>query len=172
VVSEIRILQANDRAVLDNVASGVFDNALDSRLVAEFLGDDRHHLAVAILPPEGANASYRPGVLNRRGASSDARFTESIYGPCRSAVRRAARRECISPGRTMAVERRPRGESPQGMRRTHHAGRAPREPLHYRTAKVRMSSASCGRPRRRDPLDAMVTLWRVRARCSRWDKPL
>jgi aminoglycoside 6'-N-acetyltransferase I len=30
------------------VAPGVFDNVLDPSLVAEFLGDDRHHLAVAI----------------------------------------------------------------------------------------------------------------------------
>lgn len=48
VTSEIKILRSSDQAVLDNVAPGVFDNALDPRLVAEFLGNDRHHLAVAI----------------------------------------------------------------------------------------------------------------------------
>jgi aminoglycoside 6'-N-acetyltransferase I len=45
---EIRILESGDDAVLRNVAPGVFDNALDSALVAEFLHDKRHHLAVAI----------------------------------------------------------------------------------------------------------------------------
>jgi ribosomal protein S18 acetylase RimI-like enzyme len=43
-----KILGAGDRAVLDNVAPGVFDNPLDPRLVAEFMRDDRHHLAVAV----------------------------------------------------------------------------------------------------------------------------
>ena len=33
---------------MDNVAPGVFDNDLDPRLVAEFLSDNRHHLAVAV----------------------------------------------------------------------------------------------------------------------------
>ena len=46
--SEIEVLDANDQAVLDNVASGVFDNSLDPRLVAEFLRDPRHHLVVAV----------------------------------------------------------------------------------------------------------------------------
>ena len=45
---EIRMLTASDRAVLDNVAAGVFDGAIDPRLAAEFLDDPRHHLAVAI----------------------------------------------------------------------------------------------------------------------------
>lgn len=45
---ETRILQAADRGLLNNVAAGVFDNDLDDRLVAEFLADGRHHLAVAI----------------------------------------------------------------------------------------------------------------------------
>ncbi|HKF67706.1 MAG TPA: GNAT family N-acetyltransferase [Vicinamibacterales bacterium] len=44
---EIRILESGDDAVLGNVAPGVFDNALDPALVAEFLNDKRHHLAVA-----------------------------------------------------------------------------------------------------------------------------
>jgi GNAT superfamily N-acetyltransferase len=42
------MLTASDRAVLDNVAADVFDKAIDPRLAAEFLGDPRHHLAVAL----------------------------------------------------------------------------------------------------------------------------
>src|SRR5262252_5743753 len=45
---EIRVLESSDDAVLRNVAPGVFDHALDPALVAEFLHDERHHLAVAI----------------------------------------------------------------------------------------------------------------------------
>jgi hypothetical protein len=48
VAPGIRILNAGDRAVLDNVAPGVFDDMLDPRLVAWSLTDDRRHLAVAI----------------------------------------------------------------------------------------------------------------------------
>ena len=48
MLSETRILRRGDRALLDNVAPGVFDHALEPRLVAEFLDDDRHHLAVAV----------------------------------------------------------------------------------------------------------------------------
>jgi aminoglycoside 6'-N-acetyltransferase I len=44
----IRVLGHGDAAVLDRVADGVFDNAVDARWTAEFLGDPRHHLAVAI----------------------------------------------------------------------------------------------------------------------------
>ena len=44
----MRILRVSDRAQLDNVAPGVFDNDLDPRLVTEFLSDNRHHLAVAV----------------------------------------------------------------------------------------------------------------------------
>jgi hypothetical protein len=46
----IRILGLEDAAVLDRVAPGVFDNAVDPRWAAEFLADSRHHLAVAYLP--------------------------------------------------------------------------------------------------------------------------
>ena len=45
---ELRILDPCDRALLDNVAPGVFDNSVDPTLVVQFLGDHRHHLAVAI----------------------------------------------------------------------------------------------------------------------------
>jgi GNAT superfamily N-acetyltransferase len=43
----VRILGCNDTAVLDRVAPGVFDNAVDPCWAAEFLADTRHHLAVA-----------------------------------------------------------------------------------------------------------------------------
>jgi ribosomal protein S18 acetylase RimI-like enzyme len=42
------MLGAGDVSVLDRVAEGVFDGAIQPALAREFLGDDRHHLAVAI----------------------------------------------------------------------------------------------------------------------------
>jgi len=45
---EFRILQATDAAVLDQVAAGVFDNDVQPALAREFLGDARHHIAVAL----------------------------------------------------------------------------------------------------------------------------
>jgi aminoglycoside 6'-N-acetyltransferase I len=45
---EIRILGSDDSAVLARVATGVFDNDVDSALSSEFLRDPRHHLAVAL----------------------------------------------------------------------------------------------------------------------------
>jgi aminoglycoside 6'-N-acetyltransferase I len=45
----IRLLGPADAALLDNVAPGVFDNAVDMKLTAEFLADPRHHMVVAIL---------------------------------------------------------------------------------------------------------------------------
>ncbi len=44
----IQMLGPADTAVLDNVAPGVFDNAIDPRWMAEFLADPRHHMAVAL----------------------------------------------------------------------------------------------------------------------------
>jgi aminoglycoside 6'-N-acetyltransferase I len=44
----IRLLGPDDAQVLERVAAGVFDNAVDPRWTAEFLNDHRHHLAVAI----------------------------------------------------------------------------------------------------------------------------
>lgn len=60
MASEIKILHSSDRAVLDNVAPGVFDDALDPGLVAEFLSDDRHHLAVAV--DQGQVVGFASGV--------------------------------------------------------------------------------------------------------------
>lgn len=45
----VRILSPHDASVLDSVAPGVFDNAIDPRWTAEFLADPRHHLAVALV---------------------------------------------------------------------------------------------------------------------------
>src|SRR5262249_531689 len=44
----IRLLGPGDASMLDSVASGVFDNAIDRRWTAEFHSYPRHHLAVAI----------------------------------------------------------------------------------------------------------------------------
>jgi GNAT superfamily N-acetyltransferase len=41
-----------DAAVLERVADGVFDNAIDARWTAQFLADPRHHLAVALIDGE------------------------------------------------------------------------------------------------------------------------
>ena len=60
MTTETRILHSSDRAVLDNIAPGVFDYALDPRLVAEFLADDRHHLAVAV--EQGRVIGFASGV--------------------------------------------------------------------------------------------------------------
>ena len=63
---EIRILESGDDAVLRNVAPGVFDNALDPALVAEFLHDKRHHLAVAIDQMQSrVQARFLPLLLQR-----------------------------------------------------------------------------------------------------------
>jgi len=45
---EIRVLRAQDSAVLKAVAADVFDHDIDPRWAGEFLDDPRHHLAVAI----------------------------------------------------------------------------------------------------------------------------
>lgn len=44
---EILLLDAGDETVLSDVAPGVFDGPVQSRLAAEFVADPRHHLAVA-----------------------------------------------------------------------------------------------------------------------------
>jgi GNAT superfamily N-acetyltransferase len=45
---KIQLLGANDAAVLQRVAAGVFDGPVDPRWTTEFLGDARHHIVVAI----------------------------------------------------------------------------------------------------------------------------
>jgi GNAT superfamily N-acetyltransferase len=45
----VRMLCPGDAAVLDCVAPGVFDNAIEPRWTAEFLADPRHHMAVALI---------------------------------------------------------------------------------------------------------------------------
>ncbi len=44
----IRLLQPEDAAVFDRIAPEVFDFAVRPELVAEFLRDPRHHMAVAL----------------------------------------------------------------------------------------------------------------------------
>ena len=44
----IRILGPEDAHLFEHMAPDVFDNEIDARWAAEFLGDPRHHLAVAI----------------------------------------------------------------------------------------------------------------------------
>ena len=46
--AEVRILTPADAALFERIAEGVFDDAVQERLVAEFLADPRHSLAVAI----------------------------------------------------------------------------------------------------------------------------
>lgn len=57
---DIKVLRGSDAAVLDNVAQDVFDNALEPRLVSEFLADDRHVLAVAV--DQGQVIGFASGV--------------------------------------------------------------------------------------------------------------
>ena len=45
----IRILEAQDASLLQNVAPGVFDNDVEARWTEAFLADPRHHIAVALL---------------------------------------------------------------------------------------------------------------------------
>ena len=42
------MLNSNDPEVFERVAPDVFDNPIDPRWSAEFLADERHHLAVAL----------------------------------------------------------------------------------------------------------------------------
>ena len=44
---DVRLLDRSDASVLERVAPGVFDNAVDGRWTAEFFADGRHHLVVA-----------------------------------------------------------------------------------------------------------------------------
>jgi ribosomal protein S18 acetylase RimI-like enzyme len=45
---EIKVLCRGDEIILTRVAPGVFDNPIIPELAAEFLADNRHHIAVAI----------------------------------------------------------------------------------------------------------------------------
>lgn len=45
---EIRILGVGDSGVLEKVADGVFDDAVNPKFSAELLADPRHHLCAAI----------------------------------------------------------------------------------------------------------------------------
>src|SRR5258708_2227057 len=56
----IRVLRRGDESVLTRVAAGVFDNAVGAELTSEFLGDGRHHLAVAL--DKGEVVGFASGV--------------------------------------------------------------------------------------------------------------
>lgn len=47
MTAEIKILGKGDEKVLANIAPGVFDHDVEEHWSSEFLGDPRHHLAVA-----------------------------------------------------------------------------------------------------------------------------
>jgi ribosomal protein S18 acetylase RimI-like enzyme len=57
---EIKVLQPRDDQVLAKVAAEVFDNPIDPGLTREFLGDPRHHIAVAI--DDGLVVGFASGV--------------------------------------------------------------------------------------------------------------
>ena len=44
---EVRVLGRDDADLLNNVAPGVFDDAIDSASLAQFLADPHHHLVIA-----------------------------------------------------------------------------------------------------------------------------
>jgi ribosomal protein S18 acetylase RimI-like enzyme len=48
VIITVRLLGPEDGSVLQRVAPDVFDHAVDPRWSVEFLGDPRHHIAVAL----------------------------------------------------------------------------------------------------------------------------
>jgi aminoglycoside 6'-N-acetyltransferase I len=56
----VRLLKPQDAALLERVADDVFDGSLRGELVREFLGDPRHHLAVAIV--DGLVVGFASGV--------------------------------------------------------------------------------------------------------------
>jgi ribosomal protein S18 acetylase RimI-like enzyme len=58
---EIRVLRAGDESVLANVAPDVFDDPIDNHGTKEFLGDPRHHIAVAI--DDGLVVGFASAVL-------------------------------------------------------------------------------------------------------------
>jgi GNAT superfamily N-acetyltransferase len=57
---ETRILGPDDQPVLRRTAADLFDHALQPDLVAEFLADGRHHIAVAV--EEGEVVGFASGV--------------------------------------------------------------------------------------------------------------
>jgi len=54
------MLTRQDAHLLKNVVDGVFDNAVDESLTAEFLADPRHHICVAI--EDGAVVGFASAV--------------------------------------------------------------------------------------------------------------
>jgi ribosomal protein S18 acetylase RimI-like enzyme len=63
VTIAIRILSPTDEAALQHVAPHIFSKPIDSHLAAEFLHDDRHHMAVAL--DGNVIVGFASGVLYR-----------------------------------------------------------------------------------------------------------
>ena len=57
---DVRIVGAGEARLFDRVAAEVFDGPIDPRRLAEFLADERHHLAVAI--EDGQVVGFASGV--------------------------------------------------------------------------------------------------------------
>ena len=97
----IRLLGPADASVLENVAVGVFDNAIDPRWTAEFLADARHHLAVALIDDQVVGIASgvhhvhpdKPPELwvNEVAVGRLTRARESAGGPSRLCSNMAAR---------------------------------------------------------------------------------
>lgn len=62
----VRLLGPDDAAVLDRVAPDVFDRPIDPHRAAEFLGDPRHHLAVAVSDAGGDVVGMASAVTHLR----------------------------------------------------------------------------------------------------------
>ena len=58
--AEIKLLTADDAAVLEHLADGVFDGPIDPRSTAEFLADPRHAICVAL--EDGIVLGFASGV--------------------------------------------------------------------------------------------------------------
>jgi ribosomal protein S18 acetylase RimI-like enzyme len=78
------MLGAEDTSVLEHVADGVFDGAVDHRRTAEFLSDARHHLVVAIDSGDGDRDGGRGG--GRGGGGGHRGVDEGVVVGMASAV--------------------------------------------------------------------------------------
>ena len=72
---EVRVLGSDEAAVLERVAEGVFDDAVDARWTAEFFADPRHHLAVAleiveVFPVPGGPTGFELIIWNEMGINT------------------------------------------------------------------------------------------------------
>lgn len=56
---EIKLLGAGDEAILQSVATEVFDDPIHPNAAAEFLSDPRHHIAVTVEKTSSSGLSAR-----------------------------------------------------------------------------------------------------------------